>query len=196
MAMRKLSLQQFAVSVDGHILEEGTPFHRLYAAIDDPQLDSYFVEKLGRGDLHIMGRVTYLAMSDHWPRPEVMHSDNPHVRAIAAIMNDIPKVVFSRSLTETRWPEARIASGDTAKEIERLKSEPGGEIIAHGGAQFVRSLARLGVVDEYRLYVMPFAIGEGLSLFGQLQSPQRLRLVSNTTFPSGAIELVYERLDG
>jgi dihydrofolate reductase len=79
------------------------------------------------------------------------------------------------------------------QEITRLKQEPGGEIVAHGGARFVRSLARLEVVDEYRLYVMPFAIGQGLSLFGELERPQALRLVSSTPFPCGAMEVIYER---
>jgi dihydrofolate reductase len=58
----------------------------------------------------------------------------------------------------------------------------------------VRSLARLEVVDEYRLYMMPFAIGSGASLFGDLKRPQPLRLVSSTPFDCGAIELVYERI--
>ncbi len=52
-------------------------------------------------------------------------------------MNDIPKVVFSRTLRTAAWPPTRIASGDTAQEVARLKAEPGGEIIAHGGTQFV-----------------------------------------------------------
>ena len=90
----------------------------------------------------------------------------------------------------------RIARGDTAEEISQLKQEPGGEIVAHGGATFVRSLGRLEVVDEYRLYLMPFAAGSGSSLFGDLERPQPLRLVSNTAFPCGVIELVYQRAPG
>ena len=56
--------------------------------------------------------------------------------------------------------ESRIASRDTAEEIARLKAEPGGEIVAHGGVEFARSLIRLGVVDEYRLLVLPAAAGQ------------------------------------
>ena len=108
-------------------------------------------------------------------------------------MNDIPKVVFSKTLQTADWPESRIARGDTAEEIARLKAEPGGEIVAHGGVRFVQSLARIDVVDEYRLYVYPIAVGSGSSLFDDIEHPQPLRLVSNTTFPSGAVELVYER---
>ena len=190
--MRKLSLQQFAVSLDGYICQEGTEFHRLWQGITDEEFDRYFVDTLRRAGTHIMGRITYLAMADHWPK--AAYSGNVPEAEIAAIMNDTPKVVFSRTLDTASWPEARIASGDTAEEIARLKQEPGGEIVAHGGAEFVRSLARLEVVDEYRLYMMPFAIGSGASLFGDLERPQPLRLVSSTPFDCGAIELVYERI--
>jgi hypothetical protein len=62
---------------------------------------------------------------------------------------------FSRTLQSADWPQTRIARGDTAEEIARLKAEPGGEIVAHGGTQFVRSLIRLGLVDQYRLWVLP-----------------------------------------
>jgi len=189
--MRKLSLQQFAVSVDGYICQEGTEFHRLWSTVEDEEFDEYFVAQLHRAQTHIMGKDTYLAMAEHWPK--AVHSSNAAEVEIAGIMNDRPKVVFSKSLRSADWPEARIASGDTVQEIARLKQEPGGEIVAHGGATFVRSLARLEVVDEYRLYVMPFAIGQGLSLFGELERPQPLRLVSSRPFPCGAIEVVYER---
>jgi dihydrofolate reductase len=74
-------------------------------------------------------------------------------------------VVFSLTLRDASWPETRIASGDTAQEIARLKAEPGNEIIAHGGTQFVRSLVRLGLVERYRLYLVPVATGAGVPLF-------------------------------
>lgn len=189
--MRKLSLQQFAVSVDGYICQEGTEFRRLWETLEDEEFDRYFVAQLHRAGTHIMGRDTYLAMADFWPKRA--HSSNAGEAEIAGIMNDRPKVVFSKTLRSADWPEARIASGDTAEEIARLKQEPGGEIVAHGGARFVRSLARLEVVDEYRLYVTPFAIGQGLSLFGELERPQSLRLVSSKPFACGAIEVIYER---
>jgi dihydrofolate reductase len=191
--MRKLSLQQFAVSVDGYICQEGTEFHRLWQTVEDGEFDEYFVAQLHRAQTHIMGKDTYLAMAEHWPK--AADGSYPAEVEIAGIMNDRPKVVFSKTLQSADWPEARIASGDTAEEIARLKQEPGGEIVAHGGARFVRSLARLEVVDEYRLYVMPFAIGHGLSLFGELERPQALRLVSSRPFACGAIEVVYERAD-
>jgi len=68
-------------------------------------------------------------------------------------MNNIPKVVFSKTLTKAEWKESRIARGDLGEEIARLKSEPGKEIMAHGGARFVQALSRQDLIDEYRLVV-------------------------------------------
>jgi dihydrofolate reductase len=183
--VRKLSLQQYAVSLDGYILEEDTEFSRWWEALlNDDVLEEYFVATLRRAGTHIMGRVTYQNMAAHWPSSDEL---------VAPVMNDIPKVVFSPTLRSADWRESRIARGDTAEEIARLKAEPGGEIVAHGGVRFVQSLARLGVVDEYRLYVYPIVIGSGSSLFAGIERAQPLRLVSNKEFPSGVVELVYER---
>ena len=110
-------------------------------------------------------------------------------------MNDIPKIVFSKTLQSVDWPGSRIASGDTAREIARLKQEPGGEIIAHGGTRFARSLIRLGLVDEYRLIVLPVAVGKGAPLFTGFARPVVLRLVTSTAFPSGILELAYAPAD-
>jgi dihydrofolate reductase len=115
--MRKVSLQQFAVSLDGYICEEGTEFHRLWEGVFDDEFDQYFVTRLRRAGTHIMGRTTYLAMGEYWPKADVYEAE------IAAIMNDIPKVVFSKTLQSADWPDARIARGDTADEIARLKQE-------------------------------------------------------------------------
>ena len=169
-------------SADGFSADEGTEVMQRMGEIDDPAFDELFAGRLAGAGTHIMGRVTYLEMAGFWPK-------SSHVNA--APMNDIPKVVFSRTLETAAWPQTRIASGDTAQEIARLKAEPGGEIIAHGGTQFVRSLVRLGLVDRYRFYVLPFAAGEGVPLFAPDAHPGLLRLEQSTAYPSGILELVY-----
>jgi len=68
---------------------------------------------------------------------------------------ELSKVVFLRSLTSADWPESRIASGDLAGDIDRLRREPGGVIVAHGGATFLDALIREGLIDEYRLVIHP-----------------------------------------
>ncbi len=189
--MRKLVLQVVEISLDGYICEEGTEFWRSFGsaalppAPDDDEFEDYFLTTLRQAGTHIMGRVTYQTMAETWPT-----STDP----VAAIMNDIPKVVFSETLQSADWPEARIARGDTAEEIARLKAEPGGEIVAHGGARFAQSLARLGLVDEYRLYVLPVAVGSGTPLFTDVGRPQGLCLLHSRVFQCGVLALVYRPL--
>ena len=166
-------------SVDGFNLDEGTEAMKWAAEIDDPVGDELFAARLAGAGTHIMGRVTYLEMADFWPQSSDVN---------AAPMNDVPKVVFSRTLREAPWPETTIAAGDTEAEIARLKAEPGGEIVAHGGTAFARSLIQLGLVDEYRFWLLPAAAGTGVALFTDFT---RLRLRSSTAFPSGVLELAY-----
>jgi dihydrofolate reductase len=92
--------------------------------------------------------------------------------------------VFSRTLKSAdNWRETRIASGDTAEEIAKLKAEPGKDLVAAGGTEFMHSLIKLGVVDEYRLWVLPAVTGKGAPLFPELDQPVNLRLVKAR--PSG-----------
>jgi dihydrofolate reductase len=132
--------------------------------------------------LHLMGRATYEEMAEFWPT-----SEDPY----AAPMNDIPKVVFSRTLERAEWPDSRIASGDLAEEIAGLKHESGKDVIAWGGAAFAQSLSRLGLVDEYRLVLQPVALGDGLPLFKDLTAPLRLELVDAQTYNTGSALHVY-----
>jgi dihydrofolate reductase len=176
--MRTLVLSSF-MSLDGYSCDPGTELYELLTELEDPEQEKYALARLRQVGTHIMGRVTYLGMADYWP-------SSTHVNA--APMNDIPKVVFSRTLREAPWPETAIAAGDTAAEIARLKAEPGGEIVAHGGTAFARSLIQLGLVDEYRFWLLPAAAGKGAALFTDFA---RLRLRSSTAFPSGMLELAY-----
>jgi dihydrofolate reductase len=177
---------QFIVSLDGYSCDEDNGIRDVMMSIDDPEQEKYALDRLWQAGTHIMGRVSYEAMAPFWPASSL---------PAAAPMNAIPKVVFSRTLQSADWPETRIARGDTAEEIARLKAEPGGEILAHGGTQFVRSLIRLGLVDQYRLWVLPAVAGQGAPLFTGLDHPLKLRLEKSTAFPSGILELVYSPAD-
>jgi dihydrofolate reductase len=132
--------------------------------------------------LHLMGRTTYEEMAGFWP-----FSDDEY----AAPMNDIPKVVFSKTLTKADWAQSTIASGEAAEEIGALKREPGKDLIAWGGAAFAQSLTRLRLVDEYRLVVQPVALGDGLPLFAGLTAPFVLDLIEARAYGDGAVLHVY-----
>jgi dihydrofolate reductase len=106
-------------------------------------------------------------------------------------MNNLPKVVFSKTLPAAGWADTRIARGDLTAEIAALKSEPGGDIMAHGGATFVQALSGAGLIDEYRLVILPVALGHGLPLFKDLERPLRLDLAEAKSFPDGTVIHVY-----
>jgi dihydrofolate reductase len=129
-----------------------------------------------------MGRNTYEEMAEVWPV-----SDDPY----AAPMNEIPKVVFSRTLERAEWAGSRIARGDLVEEIAALRGEPGKDMLAWGGAAFAQSLSRLALVDEYRLILQPVALGDGLPLFKDLTAPLQVELVEAQTYPTGAVLHVY-----
>jgi dihydrofolate reductase len=183
--MRPVVLQVFEMSLDGIIGEENTPFFDYCRALpDDPAHEASLVSSLERAGVHVMGRVTYEEMAVHFPT-----TTGP----IAEVMNRTPKTVFSRTLPAADWPESTIARGELAAELEALKRSGTGEILAHGGAGFVRSLARLDLADEYRLTVFPFVAGSGRPLFADVAKPRSLELVSSTAFADGPVSLVYRR---
>jgi Dihydrofolate reductase len=107
-------------------------------------------------------------------------------------MNKTPKVVISNSLTESPWENATVAGGDLVEIVNRLKAEPGGDIVTYGGATLVQRLIAAELIDELHLFVNPTAIGTGLPVFGDPGSHRRFRLVSARPFDCGIIALHYE----
>jgi len=162
-----------SMSLDGFVAPaKGAPDHR--ALPEDPALKMIKLDWLRQVGTHTMGRVTYEQMAAHWPSST---SD------YAGPMNDLPKVVFSN--------DSRVVRGDIAEEISAMRQEPGGDIIAWGGASFVQALSRGGLVDEYRLTINPVGIGNGLPLFKDLSEPIDLQLVEARTFATGAALHIY-----
>jgi dihydrofolate reductase len=149
---------------------------------EDPELTRTKLAWVREAGAHLIGRVTCEEMASYWPSSTADY---------AAPMNEIPKVVFSKDLERADWPESRIARGDLGEEIEKLKRESDKDLIASGGASFAQSLARLGLIDEYRLTIHPAAVAEGEPLFKDLPAPVRLRLVDSKAFTSAALH-VYE----
>lgn len=147
------------------------------------ELHRWKLDRIRRAGTHIMGRVTYQEMSSFWPSSTADY---------AAPMNEIPKVVFSKTLSEATWPESSIARGDLAEEIDALKRKPGGEIIAWGGASFAQALSNAGLIDQYAIVTQPVAYGSGKPLFRDLPEPLQLKLVGATTFSTGTMLHIYE----
>ena len=177
--MRNVTLIMTA-SIDGYVV---APKGHAGGLPEPDELARWKLNRIRRAGTHIMGRVTYEEMASFWPTS----TDD-----YAAPMNDIPKVVFSKTLIEATWPESSIARGDLAEEIGTLKERPGGEIIAWGGAGFVQALSRAGLIDQYAIVVQPVAYGGGEPIFRDLGDALHLRVLSTTTFSSGTMLHLYE----
>jgi dihydrofolate reductase len=171
--MMTASIDGFVVAPGGHA--GGLP--------EPDELSRWKLERIRRAGTHIMGRVTYLEMASFWPTSTADY---------AAPMNEIPKVVFSRTLDEAIWAESSIARGDLTDEIAALRNQPGGEIIAWGGATFVQALVRAGLVDTFVIVTQPVAYGGGLSIFDDLPDALHLEVVATTTYGSGTALHVYQ----
>jgi dihydrofolate reductase len=177
--MRQVTLEM-GMSLDGYVASDRE--HPGVAVPEDAELVRWKIGRLAKAGAHLMGRTTYQEMAGYWPR-----SEEPY----AAPMNDIPKVVFSGTLSQASWPTTRIARGDLAAEIAALKEEPGGDLIAHGGVSFAAALAARGLIDEYCLLIQPVAVGGGRALFAELPAPLRLELVEARSFTCGVVVHVY-----
>jgi dihydrofolate reductase len=178
--MRKVVLIMTA-SIDGYIAgPSGDP---VGAHSEPAELQRWKLERIRCAGTHIMGRVTYEGMAAFWPTS----TDD-----YAAPMNEIPKVVFSKSLEKATWPESSIARGDLADEIAALRSQTGGDIIAWGGALFAQSLSRAGLIDEYAIATLPIAYGGGKPLFHDLPNSLQFTVLAATNYADGTALHLYE----
>lgn len=170
-----------SMSLDGFV---GSDREHPGAVPEGTELKQWKLDHIRNAGAHLMGRITYQEMSSFWPQ-----SDDPY----AAPMNDIPKVVFSKTLSdaEATWPETRIARGDLAAEIGSIKAEAGPDVIVWGGSRLAGALAASDLIDEYRLLVLPVVLGRGQALFDQLPESRRLDLVETAAFPSGIVVHVH-----
>jgi dihydrofolate reductase len=139
------------------------------------------LELLSQIDLIVMGSGAYTEFKRGWSG-----SDSP----MARYMNGLPKLVFSQSLQEVDWTNSSITRRPLREEIVKSKAEAKRDIVCFGGVRIAHSLIRERLVDEYRLTVHPVMLGDGMPLMHGLPEPQRLKLVSTTTYVDGSVSQV------
>jgi dihydrofolate reductase len=111
--------------------------------------------------------------------------------AFAQPITKMRKVVFSKTLDQSKWPNTALAKGELADEVTRLKAEQGKDIIAYGGPTFAGSLLRAGLIDELHLFVNPVVLGAGRSMFTAIDGALNLTPENATTYECGVVVLQY-----
>ncbi len=130
----------------------------------------------------LFGRRTYEGMAAHWTKA---------TGAVADMMNALEKAVATRTLEAAEWNNTRLLKGDAVDAVRGLKAETGKDIYVFGSADLLASLLQAGLVDEYRLCVVPVVLGAGTPLFKPQHDAVRMHLVSARPLKTGGVILTY-----
>jgi dihydrofolate reductase len=157
---------------------------------DDEQ--AWSSEILQRVDTMIYGRVTYEEFRQFWPTPRANVSGfDPY---IIRQLNELPKVVFSKSLENAPWKPSTIVRENPIEVIPKMKNEVGKDMVVVGSGSLVATLAREELIDEYRIRIRPIILGSGRLLFEDRNHRHALKFVSVKSFKNGVVGLHYEPL--
>jgi dihydrofolate reductase len=175
--------------------------------VPDDELDREGAASSAGGGTVLFGRRTYEMFASFWPHalddapgksgdaadPHGPGRRSPTMRAFAVFLNEAEKLVFSRTLPEVTWKNARLLREIDPEEIAAMKSRPGKDMILFGSGSIVSQLTAHGLIDEYQLVVAPVFLGGGRQLITGLPESVRLELLEAKTYPSGNVKLRYGR---
>jgi dihydrofolate reductase len=177
------------MSIDGCIAGPNGEMDWMVGLQDDKTI-KYENELMESIDTILLGRKMTDVFISYWS--DVINKPDDPWYAFAKKMIEIPKVVFTKTLNKSRWINTDIATGDLTDEIIKLKSRDGKDMIVYGGASFDSSLIKLGLIDEFLLFINPVAIGNGMTIFRDLNEIQKFNMVKSMAFDSGEVLLHYE----
>ena len=193
--MRKLKLQ-VQISVDGFIAaENGSTDWLVWGWGDewnwDDELKAHFDEILESVDCVLLSRkLAEGGFISHWE--EAARAPGDPRNAYARRLSEKPRIVFSKTLDGSLWPNTMLAKGDLVDEVNALKGQNGGDMMVYGGGTFVSSLIRERLIDEFQLFVNPTLLGSGMAIFGEVAGHQELTLTGARAFDCGIAVLNYE----
>ena len=157
----------------------------------DDEIHEHYNDVLRNADTLIYGRITYQLMESYWPTVVKNPTGNEPMDDFATIIDNISKIVYSRTLKKVDWKNSTLKKEIIKEDILDLKHQKGGNILA-GSPSLIVALTQLGVVDEYQIAVHPTIVGSGLPLFKNIKERVDLKLLKTKTFGCGAIVLYYE----
>jgi dihydrofolate reductase len=152
-----------------------------------PEQEQYKLDEVLSSETLLLGRVTYEGFAGAWPGRSGEFADK---------MNNMPKLVASTTLESLDWNNSELIEGDVGEAIAQVKQQDGGPILVAGSRTLVHTLMEHGLIDEYRLMVMPVVLGSGRRLFPETPDKTVLSLADTQTFPSGVVVHTYHPADG
>jgi dihydrofolate reductase len=176
------------LSLDGFA---GGPNGELDFLTYDDELAQYADELVKTVGSPMYGRTTYQLMEGYWPT--VLTKPNAPKQALqhAQWVQNVPKIVFSKTLNEVTWNNTTLIKDNVAEEVKKLKQEPGKDLVIFGSPGLSATFMHLGLIDEYRLTVHPVILGNGISVFRNNTTKSTLKLLDTKTLKSGVITLHY-----
>jgi len=161
------------------------------AMIADEEIHQHYNELLSNADTLIYGRITYQLMESYWPSVVKNPTGNKPMDEFAVLIDNISKIVFSRTLKDVDWKNTKLKKEVIKEEVLELKQQAGKNILV-GSPSLIMTLTQLDLIDEYQLGVQPIVLGSGLPLFKNIKDRVNLKLLKTKTFGCGAIALYYE----
>ena len=164
------------------------------AMIADDEIHQHYNELLSNADTILFGRITYQLMESYWPSVVKNPTGNKPMDEFAVLIDNISKIVFSRTLKNVDWKNTELKKEVIKEEILELRQSRNGgsKNILVGSPALIVALTQLGLIDEYQLVVQPTVLGSGLPLFKNIKDRIDLTLLQTKTFRCGAVALYYE----
>jgi dihydrofolate reductase len=174
------------VSLDGCFVDANGDMS--WAHKNDPEWTAFVADNARGESVLVFGRITYEMMAGWWPTPQALQS----MPAVAARMNSLPKVVFSRTLEQASWSNTTLVKSDLPAAVRKMKQEPGNNLVILGSGSIVAQLAQEGLIDEFQIALTPIVLGKGRTMFDGVRKRLNLKLTSSRAFANGNVFLRYE----
>jgi dihydrofolate reductase len=185
--MRKLIVFNH-ISLDGYFTDSKSDMSFAHNPIPDAEWDVFVSRNAGSGGTLVFGRITYEMMASYWPTP-IAAEQMPD---IAERMNNLPKVVFSRTLNGVTWQNTKLIKNNMVDEVKRMKTADGTDMVILGSGSLVSQLAQAGLIDEYQFVLDPVVLGSGRTMFDGLSRKLTLKLKKSQPYANGNVLLSYE----
>jgi dihydrofolate reductase len=155
----------------------------------DEEFNDYAICLLHRVDTLLLGRKTYEMMAAYWPSSHAIETDP----VVAEHMNNLQKIVCSRTLTSADWNNSHILNEDIINNVKRMKQQEGKDIALFGSCELAKTLIKEDLIDEYRIITNPVMLGKGRSFMGGMDDMYKLRLNKTWIFNSGNVLNYYKK---